>query len=107
MPRELPTELKDEVVRLLLSTEEPDVADRLTDWERSFVESAAQQFSEIGWLSPDRQIPKLRQIVEGSDDRSGRRSEKFGRPRKTSYGDATPVNRSGGFSGFGSENEDE
>jgi hypothetical protein len=105
MPRELTPEQHDEITRLLSASEEPDVADRLTPWEISFIESIAKQFSDRGWLSPDKQIPKLKQIVEGSDDKTGRRSPKFGRPTKTSYGDATPVNR-GGFSGFGRSDED-
>jgi hypothetical protein len=98
MPRSLTPEQQDEVVKLLRQTEEPDVADRLTDWEKEFIQSAAEQYANISWLSPEKQIPKLKQIVEGTGKRPNEDREER---------DRHPINRRyEGFSGFGRKRGD-
>lgn len=100
MPRLTSQEI-DEVVELLKAADEPDVIDRLTDWEQNFLPSVAEQFARTEWLS-ENQINRLKQIVEGRDGRSDRQGgSTFSRPKKLSYGSGE-TNRSsgGGFSGF-------
>lgn len=102
MPKPLSVDEHDEVVKLLMRCEDADVADRLTDWERGFVQSVVEQFANTNWLSPDKQIPKLREIVEdeGGSSRAGNR--RFSRPTKLSYGSSEAAGPPrGGFSGFG------
>jgi hypothetical protein len=110
MPRSLTPEQTDEVVKLLQQTEEPDVADRLTDWEKEFIQSVAEQFSNINWLSPDKQIPKLKQIVEGERGETRRENRRsVSRSQRVSYrgsGEALGSPR-GGFSGFGGSGEED
>lgn len=91
MPRLTPTEI-DEITSLLTKTEEGDVQDRIDDWSKSFIASATEQFANTQWLS-DKQINKLKDIVEGRDEKPKERGRSG--PGKTSY---TP--RGGGFSGF-------
>lgn len=109
MARLTPAEI-DEITTLLLKTEEPDVADRLTDWERDFIVSITEQFSNTQWLSPEKQIPKLKAIVEGPTDGSRREDRRpISRPQKLSYGSGEaagpPSRRYSGFDGEGSEDK--
>lgn len=109
MPRNLSPEEADEVGRLLLRTEDPDVADRLTDWEKGFVQSVAEQYSNISWLS-EKQINGLKKIVEGEANGQTDRTDnrRFSRPSKLSYGSSEAAGRNPGFfSGFGGEGEED
>lgn len=102
MPKSLTPTEADEVAQLLIKCEQPDVADRLTDWERDFIESVTEQFANTNWLSPEKQIPKLRQIVEGDSGTSRENRRAISRPKKLSYGSGEAAGPpSGGFSGFG------
>lgn len=94
----------DEISSLLLKTEDADVADRLTTWEKDFIADIAEQYSNIEWLS-EKQIGRLTKIVEGDPDGSSRENRRaISRPKRTSYGSSEALRpASGGFSGFTSE----
>jgi hypothetical protein len=100
---------KTEIQELLKEAESPEVVDRLSQWEQNFVNSVSEQFQNTGWLSPEKQIPKLKEIVEGRDARAGgERSRKYSRPSKLSYGSShLERGHSGGFSGLSRKSDED
>jgi hypothetical protein len=108
MPTPLPDKEKEKISHLLKQAEEPDVVDRLTEWEQGFLSSVTGQFESKEWLS-EKQVERLEQIVEGNDGRSGRDSRRNNpRPSRLSYSpsDATQ-RRHGGFAGFSRESPED
>lgn len=99
---------KDEIVELLKKCEEPEVADRLTDWERNYLADITEQYANVEWLSPDKQIPKLKQIVAGENGpreaRSGSSSRREGFSGRRYEGHRPS---GGGFSGFNRSSEED
>lgn len=99
MPNLKQTE-KDEISSLLSKIEEPEIADRLNDWEENFLSSVSDQFSRTEWLS-EKQIDRLRKIVEGDNGTSEKgRGSTFGRPGFSYRDPETTRPRGGGFAGF-------
>jgi hypothetical protein len=93
-----------EVADLLKKVEELQVTDpeRFTAWESEFISSVSNQFSAMNWISPEKQLPKLREIVEGDNGPRKKSRDLRSRGKKAhSRTDEDHRPGGGGFSGFG------